>query len=120
MSDKYAIAGTVALGTFVVGMLGLIGWSLATYEPDAEVSRRSETFMLLGIDPPKHFYVDLKDARGDVRNHVYVSKHCNSWKALAIGQTLVLDVVTYRRPERHGGRTYEKIQTGNNAVCPKA
>jgi hypothetical protein len=48
-------------------------------------------YKLVSLDKPKHFYVDLKDVQtGKLYYHVYVSKHCNSWKNLKIGGTYKL------------------------------
>lgn len=54
-----------------------------------------ETFrvQVVGVNPPKHFYVDLviidaftqKDMISTKVQHVYVSKHCDKWRT-AIGK----------------------------------
>lgn len=48
-------------------------------------------YKLLGLDEPKHFYIDVQDIlTGKIYKHVYVSKHCNEWRKLRIGETYKL------------------------------
>ncbi len=81
-----------------------------------EVSRHKQTYTLIGIDPPKHFYIDVITDDGEVHKHVYVSKHCNTWRSLQIGQKLELDNVLYRR----GGDMWRQVRASYDAVCPKS
>lgn len=78
---------------------------------DKVVSTTSTTrdYTLVAKDPPKHFYVDLKDNQtGEVLNRVYVSKHCNSHNNTAIiGKTYTLTSET---------RVYESGQTRTSFV----
>lgn len=57
----------------------------------------TRTFRLVGVDPPKHFYIDIKDVETEeVTNYVYVSKHCNSWRETAVvGKAYQVVVETY-------------------------
>lgn len=52
---------------------------------------------LVGVDPPKHFYVDLKDQEGRVYRKVYVSKHFNDWRSLKMGTK----ITAYRTTKKH-------------------
>lgn len=53
-----------------------------------------QIYLQLLVKRPKHFYVDLKDSKGIMHKHVYVSKHCNSWREVQIGSQIILPVVT--------------------------
>ena len=57
-----------------------------------------EDFVIIGINPPKHFYLDLKRVRdGRVFTHVYVSKHCNAWRSIRIGDVIPAVVGKYKQ-----------------------
>lgn len=58
-----------------------------------------EDFMIIGINPPKHFYLDLKRVRdGMVFTHVYVSKHCNDWeRCIYIGSIIPAVLGKYKQ-----------------------
>lgn len=51
-------------------------------------------YKLVGMNPPKHFYVTL-ERNGIVSQH-YVSKHCNRYKDNTIGDEYNLEVEVYR------------------------
>lgn len=45
-----------------------------------------ERFILVGMNPPKHFYVSLKhETSGLVYERQYVSKHCNNYQDNKVG-----------------------------------
>lgn len=53
-------------------------------------------FEILEINPPKHFKVSLRDVESDiVFEDISVSKHCNSWRELYVGQIVYLEVGYY-------------------------
>lgn len=50
-------------------------------------------YILVDYNPPKHFYVTLKDAQtGQVYEHTYVSKHCNAHRDNKKGDTYNIQV----------------------------
>lgn len=61
-------------------------------------------YQLLDYNPPKHFYVDLKDMEtGQVLKDVRVSKHCNNHRRNIKGSYYVIPVRVYK-DERGGER----------------
>lgn len=47
---------------------------------------RTERFVLVHIDPPKHTYVSFKhEATGTLYERQYIGKHCNNWQTNKIG-----------------------------------
>lgn len=80
--------------------------------PTEKISSETKSFTILAIDPPKHVYVDLKDENGQEYKHVYVSKHCNSWRKIVIGSKIDLEVAQYKK----GEETWSKIIA--RPVCP--
>ena len=84
----------------LMSSIALIACTPETYE---ETARYRNTYEIIGINPPKHFYLDLKNVKtGVVHKHVYVSKHCNDWRKLKIGSRWDLTEVDYKRGERYG------------------
>ncbi len=72
-------------------------------------------YVLLHKNPPKHFYVDLKDVlTGKIYNNVYVSKHCNSHRVTAIvGQVYSLRRIEYTKD----GRTISEFDDLYQSFC---
>ena len=53
----------------------LIGFSSCVPKPKEIIWKKTEQFIIVGINPPKHFYLDLKRVSdGEVFNSVYISK----------------------------------------------
>lgn len=91
----------------------LVGCGMRPDQETTLVNSGQKVFTILEIDPPKHVYVDLKDEKGQIYKHVYVSKHCNNWRQIVLGSTVTLTVNQYARgPER-----WESISAG--PVCPR-
>lgn len=80
--------------------------------PTEKISSEQKSFTILAIDPPKHVYVDLKDELGQEYKHIYVSKHCNTWRTIVIGSKIDLEVAHYKK----GEETWSKIIA--RPVCP--
>lgn len=75
-----------------------------------------QEFEVVGIDRPKHFRVDLKRVVGGaVYKNVSVSKHCNRWREVYIGQRFKLLETTYHYKE--SGRFSTHIEA--RPVCPR-
>lgn len=89
--------------------------------PQAQkVGEYSGRFQLVGIDPPKHYYVDLKNVKtGQMHEHVYISKHCNGWRTDTqplIGREFDLTVTRYN----NGKGEYEEFNADQlrRTFCP--
>ncbi len=75
----------------------LILFSCCTPIPMTVVSETREEYAVIGIDPPKHVYLDLRRVQdGVVFKHVYVSKHCNDM-CVKYGDVLTLTYGRYKR-----------------------
>lgn len=71
-------------------------------------------YVLTGLNQPKHFYVDLVEVdTWEKYHHVYVSKHCNSWRELTLGDTLTLKRCHYR----NGGNDIYEFDNLYNTLC---
>lgn len=61
------------------------------------ISREYKNYEVVGINPPKHFYLDLKETKtGYVYKHIYVSKHCNNWRKLPLHSVFMFEEVIYK------------------------
>lgn len=99
----------IMVSVVLASMIALSGCT-----PAEKVSEHTDTFTIVGVKRPKHFYVDLKDSKGIMHKHVYVSKHCNSWQEVQIGSQVTLLVVTYKNEDG----LFDKIEA--RSVCPKS
>ena len=100
-------------GLALLALASLVGCGMRPDQETKLVSSSQKTFTILEIDPPKHVYVDLKDEKGQVYKHVYVSKHCNNWRQIVLGSTVALTVNQYVR----SAERWESISAG--PVCPR-
>lgn len=67
-----------------------------------------QRYMLVDWNPPKHFYVTLKNMKtGYVAENVYVSKHCNNSSSLTRNTEYNLQVQTYTMSNQPGVVFYE-------------
>lgn len=82
--------------------------------PDKEVAREYRQYRLLELNPPKHVYITVEDIKtGYVWNHLYVSKHCNSWRKIPNGSIWGFELVTYEKPD---GSRYQELDNYKN-IC---
>lgn len=87
--------------------------------PSEIVWEKEEQFEVIGIDPPKHFYLDLKRVSdGKVFHEVYISKHCNDM-CLSLGQIINVKYGQYKRENNYwiefdNYEIYEKYCGCNN------
>lgn len=108
MSSNRLAVGIAAFFVLAFGALGYVYYSwYAQLVEDAKHIRleKSETraFQLVEVNPPKHFYVDIKDVEtGATNTDVYVSKHCNSWRETAVVGNTYRIVVEKYRDDRNG------------------
>lgn len=84
-------------------VIGLTGCDLAALKTNV-VDRKAKQYVLVGINPPKRFYVTLRDIEtGRIIKDLYVSKRCSSWKKARIGEVITFNEVTYE--DGRGNRT---------------
>ena len=90
------------IGFIIVGCVVYQG-----YESGSRVviSREYKNYEVVGINPPKHFYLDLKETKsGYVYKHIYVSKHCNNWRKLQLHSVFIFEEIIYKyekKPDRY-------------------
>lgn len=88
--DSFALRISAVLGimgAIVGGNMAISnGILMATRQaPITIVKAEVRRYELLDYDPPKHFYVELRDVKtNQVYQRVYVSKHCNEYRKLEI------------------------------------
>jgi len=79
-----------------LALLTVIALGLTACGPAPTLHSESRVFEVTAINPPKRFYVDLKDVETGRRfQSVYVSKRCSNWRKTTIGSTWTLPVTTY-------------------------
>ena len=68
-------------------------------QPKEIIWEKTEQFIIVGINPPKHFYLDLKRVSdGEVFTSVYISKHCGGWRnCISEGDTINVTYGKYKR-----------------------
>jgi len=97
-----------------------IGLSILTgcepRKPDPIVSATDKKYAIIGIDPPKHFYVDIQDVETkEIYKHQYVSKHCNSYQKLKIGSVWNFQEIVYKGEKSN----YKVIEGVAYKLCEK-
>lgn len=95
----------------VIGILSL-------FKVDRQVIESTETkkYIIVGINQPKHFRVDLKDETGRIFQTVAVSKHCNRWREVQLN-TVVYLPTSIMKNESGEGKRWIKINA--RSVCPR-
>ena len=87
---------------------------LAACKPPVQIHSEDRDYRVVGVNPPKHFYVDLQDLKtGLVAKKVYVSKRCYNWREVEIGRVFNLKQATYQRED---GSQYTRIE-GARSIC---
>lgn len=77
----------------IAGLFGCVLMSGCTMPASRtkEVERSVDEYEIVGIRPPKHFYLDLKNVKtGEVHKQVYVSKHYNEHRKLSVGMKITI------------------------------
>lgn len=83
--------------------------------PTEVLWQKTEDFTIVNIDPPKHFYLDLKRVSdGRVFTHVWIGKHCSNM-CISVGDTIKATYGKYK----NGNDTWEEfdILKIRNMVC---
>lgn len=88
------------------------------FKPDPVVSAEYKWFIITDVKRPKHFRVQLKDAKTgwQYQKYWHVSKHCNRWREVRIGQKVYLREIV--RQGANGNR-YVSAMEGIRDVCPR-
>jgi hypothetical protein len=99
--------------TIIVILLALI--PACVPRTDRDVLRTEyKKYVLVAVHPPKRFYVDLVEVDTWVKlTYVYVSKHCDQWGRLRVGDTFTLKRITYIR----GGRVVTDFSDLYTELC---
>lgn len=92
--------------------------SAVTYRTKfVEIDRSHRDYEIINIDPPKRFYIDIKDVEtGETFTGLYVSKRCYSWELAKTHRHWKFYRVTYRNEKTHEVR-YD-IE-GTETLCQK-
>jgi hypothetical protein len=70
-----------------------------TPTPKETIWSKTEDFIIVKINPPKHFYLDLKRVGdGKIFTEVYISKHCNDM-CISVGDRITATYGKYKRGE---------------------
>lgn len=78
----------LGIALFLTGCIG---------EDYVVVKKRIKQYEVVGIDPPKRFFVDLRDIEtGHVYKHERVSKRCSNWRKLRLGSTWTFTERTHK------------------------
>ena len=80
-----------------------------------EIHSVEKTYEITAIDPPKRFYVSVRDVEtGEVSEKIYVSKRCSSWQKLEIGSQWTFQEKTYRKDD---GTTFTGVSV--SGLCDR-
>lgn len=84
---------------------------------DKEIHTNHRVFAVVGVKPPKHMRVDLRDVKtGELFKEVSVSKRCSGWQSLKIGTHFWLIERTYQGESFKYHRVRENGEI-KNTVC---
>jgi hypothetical protein len=97
--------------------IGLLALSLLGCEKPVVHSVEFREYEVVGIKRPKHFHVELRDVKSNMRRWVSISKHCNNWRRLKIGSRWTFRTVEYHYIESSRWRT--SIE-GTRVLCPRS
>lgn len=82
--------------------------------PIEAVKTEIRRYSLDAVNPPKHFYVTLRDVQtGQMYESTYVSKHCNNYASNKLGAEYNLQVTTLKQ----GDRTWLRFDNLYAAFC---
>lgn len=117
-------SGVIGLICFVLALI-LITWGVTScsasrdeYERNKPrpVESKIERFILVSMNPPKHFYVTLKSTvDGRVYDHHYVSKHCNSFRDNKIGDEYNIHTTIMFDPKT--GQNFSQLNNLYQTFC---
>lgn len=75
------------------------------------VSEKWKKYQIIGINPPKHFYITIRDVEtGQVFKDLYISKHCNSWRKGRIWEINTFKETIY---EDSAGKRTVRVHVGD-------
>jgi len=88
-----------------------------TYDPNTV---EIHTYTITHINRPKHFYLDLVRDDGKKFKKFYISKHCNAWRDIKIGDTVKMTSYVYWwSKEPNDKRIYYKKSDIKDCLCYK-
>mgnify|MGYP000126045175 CR=1 FL=1 len=111
-------AVTIIIIMLIFGFIRMLVNITSKPEPEKPVlvSEQIERYMLVEMNPPKHFYVSLKRVSdGALIEHRYVSKHCNSWSSNKVGEEFNILVKTWRYES--SGETSRTMENPYSIFC---
>lgn len=92
---KFKINTLVAIAVYAM----LCAVYSCKHVPREVLWQKTEDFIIININPPKHFYLDLKRVSdGKVFTKVYISKHCNDM-CISLGDRITATYGKYKRGE---------------------
>lgn len=69
------------------------------------------------IDPPKHFWISIKNDRGEVIENTGRRKHCNKWRSIKVGSKHLFRTKYYTKPNSESpDKVYVKV-LDSRKVC---
>lgn len=99
----FTVAGFVFYGMYQQGKLVVLNTEYRQYE-------------VIGINPPKHFRLDLKDVKTNrIYENVSVSKHCNNWRNLPLHSLFLFKEVTYKYSKKP--EVYKDVEIDGPRFC---
>ena len=109
------LSETVFMVMVIACVIGVLV-AICSIEKPVVFSEQWIEYELIGYDPPKHFYVDLREVEsGLIKRHVYVGKHCSRYKELYVGKRFTLKETKYHYEE--SDRWSSDIDA--YSVCPR-
>lgn len=77
-----------------------------------------QEYAIVSIDPPKHFWVDIKDLKsGTIFHRTGRSKHCNNYRKWRLGDKIVVRT-KYYKSKSTGEVTYGPVSSDvNDILC---
>jgi len=61
--------------------------------PVTEVSREEREMIIVKVNRPKYYYLDLRDSDGNLFPRVYIAKRCSEHRDYPVGTKVKADVV---------------------------
>lgn len=72
------------------------------------------------VDPPKHFWVNIQNDKGEVLKGVARRKHCNRWRDVLVGSHYLFKTKYYKKPNSDlPNKVYVKILDGSDLCHSK-
>lgn len=90
---------------------------LSACDTPEKITSVQHKYEVIGIDPPKRFYIDLKNVEtGEIFRSIYISKRCSYWQNLKMNSVWTFDELTYHYKDP--SKNYRKVSVDRN-FCQK-